>query len=79
MIGTIAACLTTLASIPQVIKVIQTKNTEGISLGMYIMQVVGVFLWLLHGIIIQDLPLIVANAITFVLAATILGYKIRYK
>lgn len=79
MIGFIAACLTTLAFIPQAIKVIKTKNTEGISLGMYALQVLGVFMWLIHGIIIQDMPLIIANAITFIFASIILTYKIIYK
>ncbi len=79
MIGFIAACLTTLAFIPQAIKVIKTKNTEGISLGMYALQVLGVLMWLIHGIIIQDMPLIIANAITFIFASIILIYKIIYK
>ncbi|MET3558508.1 MtN3 and saliva related transmembrane protein [Streptococcus rupicaprae] len=79
MIGVIAACLTTLAFLPQVIKTVQTKDTSGISLGMYAMQVTGIFLWLCHGIRIGDLPLIMANAVSFVLSGIILVYKIRYK
>ena len=43
MIGTIAACLTTGAFLPQAIKVIKTKDTAGISLMMYIMNVIGIF------------------------------------
>jgi MtN3 and saliva related transmembrane protein len=57
--------------------VLKTKNTEGISLGMYVMFVLGVFLWLIHGFIINDWPVIVANAVTFVLASIVLVYKIR--
>ena len=56
MIGSIAAVLTTFAFLPQVIKVIKTKDTESIALGMYLMQVVGITLWLFHGLVIDDLP-----------------------
>lgn len=79
MIGSIAAILTTFAFLPQVIKVIKTKDTESIALGMYLMQVLGIALWLAHGLVIQDLPLILANSVSFILSGTILVYKIRYK
>lgn len=79
MIGIIAAFLTTLSFIPQAWQVIKTKDTSGISLGMYAMFVAGVFLWMIHGINIQDVAVMTANGITFVLASIILGYKIKYK
>lgn len=79
MIGSIAAILTTFAFLPQVIKVIKTKDTESIALGMYLMQVLGIALWLAHGLIIHDLPLILANSVSFILSAIILAYKIKYK
>ncbi len=79
MIGSIAAILTTFAFLPQVIKVIKTKDTESIALGMYLMQVLGIALWLAHGLVIQDLPLILANSVSFILSGIILVYKIRYK
>ena len=79
MIGSIAAVLTTFAFLPQVIKVIKTKDTESIALGRYLMQVLGIALWLAHGLVIQDLPLILANSVSFILSGTILVYKIRYK
>lgn len=79
MIGVIAACLTTFAFLPQVLKTIQTKDTSGISLAMYSMQVTGIFLWLCHGLIIGDVPLILANSVSFVLSLVILVYKIKYK
>lgn len=79
MIGSIAAVLTTVAFLPQAIKTIRTKDTSGISLGMYSMQVVGILLWLLHGLNIQDMPVIAANAVSFVLSGTILVCKLRYK
>ena len=79
MIGTIAACLTTLSFVPQAMQVIKTKDTSGISLGMYSMFVVGVLLWTIYGFMIHDMALIGANGITFGLASIILTYKIIYK
>ncbi len=79
MIGPIAATLTTLSFLPQAIQVIKTKDTSGISLGMYAMFVLGVFLWFLYGLMIHDLSLIAANGITFIFATVILTYKILYK
>ncbi len=78
-IGPIAAILTTFSFVPQAIQVIKTKDTSGISLGMYTMFVLGVFLWIIHGIRIQDISLILANLVTFALASVILFYKIKYK
>jgi uncharacterized protein with PQ loop repeat len=77
MIGNIAAILTTASFVPQAMQVIKTKNTDGISLIMYLMFVVGVFLWMIHGIKISDGALFGANLITFILAGVILIYKIK--
>lgn len=79
MIGTVAGILTTLAFVPQVIKVVKTKDTSSLSLGMYSMQVIGIFLWLIHGFVIHDMALLVANLVTFCLALIILIYKLKYK
>ena len=79
MIGTIAAILTTGSFLPQAFKVIKTKDTEGISLLMYIMNVTGIFLWFIYGLMIRDGALIIANGITFVLSSIILICKLKYK
>ena len=79
MIGSIAGVLTTLAFLPQVIKVLQTKDTKAISLGMYLMSVIGIFLWMTHGYIMGDMALLIANLITFCLALVILVAKLKYK
>ena len=79
MVGSIAGILTTLALIPQVIKVLKSKETSSISLCMYSMQVLGMFLWLVHGTIIHDMALIIANLFALSLSLIILGCKIKYK
>jgi MtN3 and saliva related transmembrane protein len=79
MIGSIAGILTTLSFVPQVIKALQTKDTKAISLGMYLMSVIGIFLWMVHGYVMGDMALLVANLITFCLALVILIAKLKYK
>jgi len=77
ILGLLAATLTTIAFVPQVLKTWRTRSTHDISLGMFSLLAAGVFAWLIYGILIGDLPLVLANGVTFVLAGTILYFKIR--
>lgn len=75
--GYLAAICTTFSFIPQVIHILRTKDTDAISLGMYSIFTFGIAMWLFYGIAISNIPMTLANGITFVLALFILGYKIR--
>ncbi|PKO24787.1 MAG: hypothetical protein CVU35_07530 [Betaproteobacteria bacterium HGW-Betaproteobacteria-8] len=77
IIGFIAATLTTIAFIPQVIKVWRTRSTRDVSIGMYALFTTGVASWFCYGLLIGSWPVIVANAITLVLAGLVLIMKIR--
>jgi MtN3 and saliva related transmembrane protein len=79
IIGMIGASLTTFAFLPQAIKTIRTKNTRDLSLFMFLLSGTGVIMWLIYGILINDLPIIFANVITFFLISTIIVLKIKYK
>ena len=78
-IGFFAAFCTTFAFFPQAVKVWKTKSTKDISLYMFIIFTTGVFSWLIYGIIISDLLIILANAITLILSLFILICKLKYK
>ncbi len=78
IIGGIAAILTTAAYIPQSIKVFREKNTKSLSLWMYIMITSGIAMWFIYGIMIDSPSVIIANAVTLVLAGAILFMKIRH-
>jgi MtN3 and saliva related transmembrane protein len=78
-IGMAAALLTTAAYAPQAIKVWRSRSTKDISLAMFSMMVTGITLWLIYGILINDVPLILANAVTLIFAAAILIAKIRFR
>ena len=78
-LGLLAGTLTTVAFVPQVVKIWKTKHARDISLGMFAIFSSGVLLWLFYGIEIGAMPVIVANAVTLGLSLTILIFKLRYK
>jgi len=79
LLGLIAATLTTASFLPQAIKTIKTRHTKDLSLGMYVLLTTGASLWLIYGILIEDLPIILANGITLIFIITILILIIKYK
>ena len=76
IIGYVAAICTSISFLPQAIKVINTRDTAALSLTMYSVFSFGVCLWLVYGLILGDLPLILANAVTLTFALIILAMKI---
>ncbi|WP_106503231.1 SemiSWEET transporter, partial [Escherichia coli] len=78
LIGYLAAALTTCSFVPQALHTFRTRDVTCISLGMYSVFTVGIALWLVYGLALAAWPIVVANAITLVLAGTILGMKLVY-
>lgn len=79
VVGLAAGFCTTLAFLPQAIKTWTSKSAKDISLGMYTIFCTGVVLWLTYGIMIGDLPIILTNAVTLMLALSILFFKLTFK
>ena len=75
-IGYCAAALTTCSFVPQAVLTLRTRDVSGISLSMYSAFTVGVALWLVYGLSLGEWPIVVANAVTLVLALTILITKV---
>ncbi len=76
IIGISAATLTTIAFVPQVLQILRTGNVDGISIYMYMILVSGIALWFTYGIVLKDIPIMLANGITLVLTTTVLGLTI---
>ncbi len=79
IIGFTAAICTTSGFLPQAFKIIKTKSTKDISLMMYLVLWLGTLLWLIYGIVINELPVIVANTISLSFISTIVILKLWYK
>jgi MtN3 and saliva related transmembrane protein len=75
-LGFAAAVLTTGSFLPQAWLTLRTRDVSGISLTMYSAFTLGVALWLVYGLMLGDWPIVMANAVTLALAATILAIKI---
>lgn len=75
-LGYAAAFCTTASFVPQAVLTLRTRDVAGISLAMYGAFTFGVSLWLWYGWRLGEWPIIVANALTLALAATILGTKL---
>ena len=76
VLGLVAASLTSLSFLPQVIKTVRSRDTTSISLFMYSLFVTGVGCWLIWGIMVNQVPVIIANVVTLLLAAVMLGMKL---
>lgn len=76
-IGNVAALLTSVSFLPQALYIIKTRDTRSISLPMYVLFITGVSLWFAYGLMIGDLPIILANAFTILFSGIILFYKLR--
>ena len=79
LLGLFAAACTTIAYLPQVIKAVKTKQTKDISVSMYVILIIGIASWLGYGLLLRDLPIIVANAITIFLVSFVFILKLKYK
>jgi MtN3 and saliva related transmembrane protein len=77
-LGYVAAVLTTIAFVPQAVKTIRSRDTRGISLGMYLAFTTGLIFWFGYGCVLHSWPMIVSNAIAASVAATILVLKLRH-
>ncbi|HAT03489.1 MAG TPA: hypothetical protein DCS29_01790 [Candidatus Magasanikbacteria bacterium] len=78
-IGLLAGVLTTASLVPQVLKVYKTRLTRDVSLAWTGMLTVGIFFWLMYGLILRDIPLIFANVSGFIFSLAVLIGKMMYR
>jgi MtN3 and saliva related transmembrane protein len=76
VIGACATLASTVSFVPQAWKIIKSRRTHDISVGMYAVTVTGFALWTAYGVLLNQWPLIVTNSICLVLSAFILTMKL---
>lgn len=79
ILGLTAGLFTTIAFLPQVIKTWKMRSAKDLSLSTFSLFFTGVMMWLIYGLMKQDLPVILSNLFTLVLAGVLLYFKIRFK
>lgn len=78
VVGSVAAVLTTLAWLPQILKILRERKTSDISLGTNAALATGISLWIVYGVALGSLPVILSNSVTLLFILAILGLKLRY-
>lgn len=79
MVGLMAGTLTTISFLPQALKTWRSKSAKDISLTMFLCFCVGVILWIIYGFFIMDIPVLLTNLVTLILAGSILFFKLKFK
>jgi MtN3 and saliva related transmembrane protein len=79
LLGYSAGALTSLALLPQVIKIYRSRSARDISSGMFVAFCVGILLWIIYGVAIDSLPVIVANTVSLTLGIIIICLKFKYR
>jgi MtN3 and saliva related transmembrane protein len=79
ILGLLAGFLTTLSFLPQVIKSLRTKHMDDFNIWFLILMIIGLSLWTVYGLMIRQLPIIIANIATISLNLILLGLKIKYQ
>lgn len=79
ILGFAAGIFTTAAVVPQIIKSWKTKEVKDVSLFFFIILMLGVGLWVIYGVLKNDLPIIFTNGISFLLNATMLFLTLIYR
>ena len=78
IIGLTAGALTSISFFPQVLQIHRTKQAKDLSLPMFIILTIGIFLWLIYGILSKSLPVVMSNTIAFIFCSYIVIMKIKY-
>jgi MtN3 and saliva related transmembrane protein len=79
LLGYVAGALTSLALLPQVIKIYRSRSARDISTGMFIVFCIGIIMWIVYGFAIDSLPVIAANSVSLSLSLIILLLKFKYR
>ena len=71
LIGTVAAILTTVCWLPQVVKTTRTREAGDFHWLYLAMLGIGVATWFIYGVLQHDAPIYLANGVTLCLVAVI--------
>jgi MtN3 and saliva related transmembrane protein len=78
-LGLIAGTLTSIASVPQLVKTLKTRHARDISIWQPVLLSIGVALWMVYGKLINDVPLMLANIVPLICNIMLTILKLRYR
>jgi len=78
LVGSISAALTTVAFVPQALRVWRLRDARDISLPTFAIFSVGLVGWVVYGTEVASIPIVAANFVTLLIALAIVVLKIRF-
>jgi len=79
IVGYAATVVGTSMMMPQVVRSWRTKQMRDVAWGMITLFLLNCLLWLAYGLMIAAPPMVVANAIGFLISLVLLAMKIRFR
>lgn len=79
ILGYIAGTFLVISIIPQVYKIIKTKQGQGISIPAYLLSSTAQILFIVYGFLINDYKIALTNIITIILTIIILTFVVYYE
>ena len=79
IIGILAGSLTSISLLPQLIKLLKEKKSDDISIAMLLVLLAGVCLWVVYGIMKEDLPIIITNCFSVLVNLLNIFFTLRYR
>ena len=81
IIGYVATAITTLATLPQIIRAIRTRDVAGVSLVTYVMLIIANMCWITYGFLVRgdgkiDYPIVIGDFISLSLNLTMVVFKL---
>jgi MtN3 and saliva related transmembrane protein len=77
VLGFVAAALTSLSYVPQLQKALPKDSTSDLSLKMLVALFAGLALWIVYGLMVEDMVIVIANCVGGALVGVVLGCKVR--
>ena len=78
LIGIFATLFAVSSTVPQIIKGIKTKKMDDVSLWLIMVLIVGLSLWVIYGIAMNDIVIAGGNSVGVSLNVIFLFLKIKY-
>ena len=78
-VGLTAAVFTTIAFVPQVLKIWKKRDASGVSITMYVIMFIGICIWFCYGILIDSISVITANGVSGILQMFIIAFALIHR
>lgn len=73
------AVLMALSPLLQIRTVLRQRSSRGVSVGYFVVLLVGFGLWISYGLTIDNLALIIPNTVAFIICGTTISIAIRFR